>query len=244
MIGPGGNQGPQNLFNYAVAHFNIGGGNPDSGTNMPVDVNGDTLLPGATVPSGWLVTPHDGVGITAAQVTQIIQQGIAEANLVRAQIRLPDSQRTRMVFAVTDSTGEILGLYRMPDATVFSIGVAVAKARNTAYYEDRAHLLCVDHVLGFPAGASFTGRTFGYLAQPLLPEGINGNPPPPFSSLNDPNINKNNGLNDGPALPESDYTSELLYTSFHPNANFHAQTNPLNQNGVVYFRGVRGFTSR
>jgi uncharacterized protein GlcG (DUF336 family) len=39
-----------------------------------------------------------------------------------------------MVFAVSDSAGEVLGLYRMPDATVFSIDVAVAKSRNTVYY--------------------------------------------------------------------------------------------------------------
>ena len=32
-----------------------------------------------------------------------------------------------MIFAVTDKTGAVLGLYRMPDATYFSFGVAVAK---------------------------------------------------------------------------------------------------------------------
>ena len=182
VIGPGGTQGPQNLFNYATSHFSIGNGDPNSGAsrNMPVgvDANGDPILfkAGVPVPSGWLVTPHDGVGITAAQVTQIIDQGIAEANQVRSQVRVPDSQRTRMVFAVTDSTGAVLGLYRMPDATVFSIGVAVAKARNTAYYDDPTQLLSVDQVPGIPAGASFTARTFRYLAQPLFPEGIDGSP--------------------------------------------------------------------
>src|SRR5207248_7067295 len=118
--------------------------------------------------------PHDGVGITAAQVAQMIEQGIAEASQVRAQIRLPLGNRTRMVFAVADSTGAVLGLYRMPDATVFSIDVAVAKARNVAYYDDPAQLLTVDQVPGIPAGASFTARTFRYLAQPRLPEGIDG----------------------------------------------------------------------
>ena len=48
--------------------------------------------------------------------------------------------RTRMVFAVTDLTGNVLGLFRMPDATVFSIDVAVAKARNVAYYADPTQL--------------------------------------------------------------------------------------------------------
>ena len=57
-----------------------------------------------------------------------------------------------MVFAVTDRTGEVLGLYRMPDATVFSIDVAVAKARNVAYYADPTQLKPVDQVPGIAAG--------------------------------------------------------------------------------------------
>ena len=40
-----------------------------------------------------------------ADVQRIIVQGITEANRVRAQIRLPIGVRTKMVFAVTDSTG-------------------------------------------------------------------------------------------------------------------------------------------
>ena len=84
------------------------------------------------MPEGWLVVPHAGLLLSQADVTQIIVQGIAEASLVRAQIRLPIGRRTKMVFAVTDNTGEVLGLYRMQDATVFSIDVAVAKARKMA----------------------------------------------------------------------------------------------------------------
>src|SRR5207244_10826363 len=120
----------------------------------------------------------------------IVAQRIAESNRVRPQIRLSTNpfsnisplsdERTRMVFAVTDSTGAVLGLYRMPDATVFSIDVAVAKARNTAYYDDPAQLLAVDQVPGIPAGASFTARTFRFLSLPRYPEGIDGSPPGPF----------------------------------------------------------------
>ena len=79
------------------------------------------------MPVGWLVAPHAGQGLTRAQVTRIINQGIVQALQTRAAIRLPLGSRTRMVFAVTDKTGAVLGLYRMPDATVFSIDVAVAK---------------------------------------------------------------------------------------------------------------------
>src|SRR5205085_2012395 len=171
----------------------------------------------------------------------IIQQGIAEANQVRAQIRLPEGDRSRMVFAVADSTGAVLGLYRMPDATVFSIDVAVAKARNTAYYDDPAQLQPVDQVPGLPAGVALTNRTFRFLSLPRFPEGIDGSPAGPFSILNAPGINPQNGLNTGAALPASTYDGTVLgYDSFHPGTNFHAGTIQQNQNGIVFFPGSSG----
>ena len=47
-------------------------------------------------------------------------------------------------------------------------------------------------------------------------------------------------MSTGPALPADEYHSVLLYDSFHPNSNFHAQTDSLNQNGVVFFPGSSG----
>src|SRR5439155_11076464 len=127
-----------------------------------------------------LVTPHpgvtngEGIGLSADDVTQIINQGIAEANDVRAAIRLPQGSRTKMVFAVSDLNGNILGLYRMPDATIFSIDVAVAKARNTAYYANANLLQPADQLPGVAAGIAFSNRTFRYLADARFPEGIDG----------------------------------------------------------------------
>jgi uncharacterized protein GlcG (DUF336 family) len=186
------------------------------------------------VPTGWLVLPHAGVNISAAQVEQIIDQGIAQANLVRSQLRLPLGSTARMAFSVTDSTGAILGLYRMPDAPVFSIDVAIAKARNDAYYDDPAQLQPVDQVPGLPAGVALTSRTFRFLAQPRFPDGANGTPPAPFSILNGPGV----GLDVGPALPASAYDGTVLgFAAFHPGTNFHAMTAPTFQNGVVFFPG-------
>ena len=62
---------------------------------------------------------------------------------------------------MSDSAGDVLGLYRMPDAPIFSIDVAVSKARDAAYYDDPAQVAPVDQLPGIPAGASFTARTFG-----------------------------------------------------------------------------------
>jgi uncharacterized protein GlcG (DUF336 family) len=173
-------------------------------------------------------------------VTRIIEQGIAQANITRAAIRLPLGSRTRMVFAVTDEAGNVLGLYRMPDATVFSLDVAVAKARNVAYYNNAAELQPQDQLPGIPAGAAFTARTFRYLALPFFPEGQNGQPPAPFSILNDPGVNPQNALNVGPPLPASAYQTVLGYAAFHPSANFRDPNDPANQNGVVFFPGSSG----
>jgi uncharacterized protein GlcG (DUF336 family) len=141
-----------------------------------------------------------------------------------------------MVFAVADKTGQILGLYRMPDATTFSIDVAVAKARNVAYYADATELQAQDKISNIPAGTAFTNRTFRYLALPRFPEGIDNNPPGPFSIYQDGGVLPN-GRNSGPPLPASAYQSAQGYDAFNPQTNFHDPFNVLNQNGVVFFPG-------
>jgi uncharacterized protein GlcG (DUF336 family) len=235
-VGPGGVQGPYNLQAYGNA---LPPGQVN-GVDYPVDTKGDAVLDGQRVLDGWLVAPHAGAGITAADVVQIITEGVIEAGQVRAQIR-PPGNTTRMVFAVTDSTGEVLGLYRMADATIFSIDVAVAKARNVAYY-DNAQLVQPGDVLpGLPPGVAFTNRTFRTAAQPRYPEGIDGKPPGPMSILNDPGINPTNGLDAGPPLPASVYATQFpaayAHDSFVPESNFHDPNNVANQNGVVWFPG-------
>jgi uncharacterized protein GlcG (DUF336 family) len=236
IIGPGGINGPGALVRYGQT---LGVGDPNSGMNVNV-APGQQYQEGLPVADGWLVNPHDGVGITAAQVLQIIQQGIDQANQTRAAIRLPLSSSARMVFAVTDLTGEVLGLYRMPDATVFSIDVAVAKARNVAYYNNAAQLQAIDQVAGVPPGTALTARSFRYLADPRFPEGIDGRPPGPFSIYNDGGSNPITGQQVGPRLPASAFQSAYGYDSFNPGTNFHDPNNIANQNGVVFFPGSAG----
>jgi uncharacterized protein GlcG (DUF336 family) len=238
IIGPGGDQGPTTLVQYAMARLGVGQG--AGGTMLPVDHAGDLTLTGTPVPEGYIVTPHAGGGLSANDVRTMIEQGIAEANLERAQIRLPRDERTRMVFAVSDAAGDILGLYRMPDATVFSIDVAVAKARNDAYYNDPAQLQAIDQVAGVPAGSAFTSRTFRFLSLPQFPDGIDGTAPGPFSILNDPGTNSATALNSGAPVPASAFQSVQGYSSFHPDTNFRDPNNLANQNGVVFFPGSSG----
>ncbi|MCE9604668.1 MAG: heme-binding protein [Planctomycetia bacterium] len=245
-IGPGGVFGGLKVMQQT--RDRVGVGLSSSGADQIVDPMNHLYLDGTVVPSGWLVTPHGaapgsgGGSLTAADVTAIIQQGIDEANAARAQIR-SIGNTTAMVFAVSDLNGNILGLYRMTDATYFSIDVAVAKARNMAYYNNELALRDVDKLpeAEIEKGTAFTARTFRYLAQPTNPEAIDGKDPGYFSSLNAPGINPHTGENLGGPLPASTYltdsTPEFLFTSFGVGRNFHSLTNIANQSGVVYFPG-------
>lgn len=235
-----------------VGKANGAGQGANNGVNQPVSPGGDLFLEGQAVPEGWLVTPQASAvdAIMASDVERIIQRGIKEAKKVRAAIRLPIGERTRMILAVTDSAGEVLGLYRMPDATVFSVDVAVAKARNTSYYAgpDLQPTDAVDHnndgQADVPGGTAFTNRTFRYLALPRFPSGArDGSRPGDFSSLLNPGINRLTAENSDPLnpLPASVYSGDAasvqMYTSFNPSRNFRDPRDLTRQNGVVYFPG-------
>jgi uncharacterized protein GlcG (DUF336 family) len=261
VFGPtAGKVGLRSLLDFGQT---LGAGDPNSGADQVVDGGtGDLYRDGLPVPEGWLVRAHDSAdgSITAADVEEIINRGIIAANNVRAAIRLPLSNPTRMVLAVTDTNGEVLGLFRMPDATTFSIDVAVAKARNVAYYADPVDVQAVD-LVGTP-GTAYTNRTFRFLAQPRFPSGINGTTPAPFSILHDGNINPLTAENNGAAAAVGDFIDTVpdgtpsVYgrDAFFPNTNFQDPgdgVNPtgsadpyhtghdtiVNQNGVVFFPG-------
>ena len=223
-------------------------GSATSGADQAINVPGTLFYAdGEALPEGWLVLPHaSGVDpITAADVTKIITDAVAEANLVRAAIRLPLSSRTRMVLSVTDTTGEVLGLFRMKDATFFSLDVATAKARNTAYYADAGAIVDADRVdadlnsvpdANVPAGTAFTNRTFRFLAEARFPDGIDGLPGP-FSILNDPGTNPLTAENTGAPVAASAHSSVLGFDAFNPGSNFRDPDHIEHQNGVVFFPG-------
>ncbi len=256
VFGPGGaNNG--NIILRLVGQT-VGRGDPNSGTNQLVGPptiagpGGDfhvpaapggagdvTLRDGLPVPDGWLVVPHNGNGVTAAEATSIIISALNQSATVRAAIRLPIGARASFVYSVTDLDGNVLALYRQPDATIFSIDVAVAKARNVTYYANPFELQSADQLVGVPAGFAFTSRTFRYVGQPRFPEAIDGASPGPMSQLNDDpnNTNRFNGLLQGSPLPASAYQHPVGYDAFNPGTNFHSPFNTLNQNGVVWFPG-------
>jgi uncharacterized protein GlcG (DUF336 family) len=176
-------------------------------------VQGDFLIgpldSAGPAPDGDLVAPLAGSALSASDVRQILDRSIATANQTRAVIRLPIGSRARMVIAVTDIDGTVLGLHRMPDATFFSIDVAVAKARNMVYFSSPAGAADLP---GIPAGTAVTNRTIGFGAQPLFPPGIDGSDHGPFFDLYAQDTN--NPCTQG------------------------SQMANVNQNGVVFFPGA------
>ena len=146
-------------------------------------------------PTGWLVGPTASAypgGLSQADVTKVVNAAIATANVTRAAIRLPIGARARMMISVADLDGNLLAIYRMVDATVFSIDVSAAKARNVVYFTSTGGRLpgaytdsqpgSVD-LPGVPPGTAVTNRTISFGAQPFFPPGINGSNPGPFFNL-------------------------------------------------------------
>jgi len=96
-------------------------------------------------------------------------------------IRLPIGSKTKMVIAVADLDGTIIGLRRMTDSTQFSIGVAVTKARNMVYFN------CASRTAGdlnqVPLGTAVptvplaSGHSHSFLP------GVDGSSPGPFYNL-------------------------------------------------------------
>jgi uncharacterized protein GlcG (DUF336 family) len=134
---------------------------------------------GTLPPEGFLVGPNAGIALSSADVNEIIMNAVATASVTRAVIRLPPDSRTRMTIAVSDLDGTLLGLYRMPDGTVFSTDVAASKARNVVWFSTAG----ARDLPSVPAGTAVTNRTISFGAQPLFPPGIDGSGDGPFFQL-------------------------------------------------------------
>ncbi len=136
-------------------------------------------LVGSLPPEGALIPAKAGSALTQSDVAMIISNAVATANLTRAVIRLPQGSRTKMSIAVSDLDGTLLGLYRMPDGTVFSLDVAASKARNVIWFSGPGFA----DLPGVPNGTAVSNRTISFGAQPLYPSGIDGSQPGPFYHL-------------------------------------------------------------
>ena len=126
--------------------------------------------------TGGTVTPTNPTPLTQAEVTTIVTNAVNTASSIRGVIRLPLGTRSHMVIAVSDLDGRLLALNRMPDATIFSIDVAVAKSRNVIWFTNNP----LPDLPGIPKpGIAVTNRTISFGAQPFFPPGIDTSDPAP-----------------------------------------------------------------
>jgi len=214
-------------------HLRAGAPRAAAGTFSASDIRVEPR-PGRAVPTGYLIGPlgsADPGGLTADDVRRIVDQAVARASITRAQIRLPLTQPTSMVIAVSDQSGTILAAFRMDDSTVFSFDVAATKARNAYYFSTReGYEVLRDHVRMNPEyawepeppagqGWAITNRTLGFGGQPLFPPGIDldGTTPGPWFNLFLYDLA--NPCTEGPG------------PSRGGNRNY------LNQSGIVWFPG-------
>jgi uncharacterized protein GlcG (DUF336 family) len=199
------------FVNQTTPPSGVGAGTFDAANFEMGHAPSDGALP-AEGPEGDLVMPTDGMGgLKAANVTTIINNAIGTAMVTRAAIRLPLGSRTRMVIAISDLNGMIIGLNRMSDATIFSIDVAATKARNVIYFSGMTRT--TQDLNQVPMGTAVTNRTISFGAQPLFPPGIDGSGAGPFFNL---------------------YTMDVANPC---TQGFQTPPSPPNQSGIVFFPG-------
>jgi uncharacterized protein GlcG (DUF336 family) len=133
--------------------------------------------------------------LNAGDVTTIISQAAIQADITRAAIRQPLGSPARVSITVVDTEGRVLGIFRTTDAPVFGFDVSAQKARTAALfsrsnagtlirgagfgsYVDRANA----DGLRLDGSTAFSARAVGFLHRPFYPDGINGEPPGPFST--------------------------------------------------------------
>ena len=145
-------------------------------------------------------------GLSADEVQAVLANALAVAERTRAQIRRPLGTAARVTIVVVDAEGAILGVVRGRDAPVFGTDTALQKARTAAFFssasageelQDAATPRypgaspIADYVIGarvflgdataLTGRVAFSDRAGGNLSRPFFPDGIDGNPPGPFS---------------------------------------------------------------
>jgi uncharacterized protein GlcG (DUF336 family) len=142
----------------------------------------------AGVPGEWRVPPMDSAvsNLTAADVIKMVDQSLNQAKNTRAAIRVPVGVPARMQVGVTDIGGNVIGLFRTNDATMFSEDIVIQKGRTVTSFSNPndpngfgKRLRDALHI-SESAPLAVTSRTIEFLAQPFYPPGITGSSPGPF----------------------------------------------------------------
>jgi uncharacterized protein GlcG (DUF336 family) len=201
---------------------------------------------GLQAPENYILGPRGSTvpgGLTQDEVQRIIERSVEVAFNTRAMIRLPINQPTRMTISISDESGAILALFRMPDGTVFSSDVAMTKARNAYYFSTREGYEVLRDIARNaeeehnryswtpepPAGKGWaiTARTISFAGQPLFPPGID---------LEEQLEKQDSEPQHGPWFDLYVYDSKNACTE-GPGASRGGNRNYLNQSGIVWFPG-------
>jgi len=130
--------------------------------NPPPGAPADSQAFTGTRPNAFpIIAGTDGF-LTAAEVERILWQGARQANITRAAIRRPIGEAMQCWISVVDTAGEVLGVYRTPDAPLFSCDVSVQKARTAVLFSD--------------AQAAWSSRAVGQHCQRFYPAGQQQSP--------------------------------------------------------------------
>jgi uncharacterized protein GlcG (DUF336 family) len=143
-----------------------------------------------------------GTALTQAEVRALLEEAFKIMAAARAQIRQPLDSRAQVTISVVDTSGNILGVVRGPDAPIFGTDVSLQKARTAAFFSSAtagAELLAntapspdVRNYVGLariffndPSALTgqfaFTDRANGNISRPYFPDGELGRPPGAFS---------------------------------------------------------------
>jgi hypothetical protein len=130
----------------------------------------------------------------------------------------------------------------MADGTVFSLDVAVAKARNVVWFSS----VGVVDLPGMPSGTAVTNRTIGFGSQPLFPPGIDGSGPGPFLSLFLADIA--NPCSQGSQTPNPNQSGIVFFPGSLPLykngvlvGGLGVSGDGVDQDDYVTFQGAQGF---
>ena len=155
--------------------------------------------------------PTASSGLSAAEVTTLLQNGLTVANATRAQIRKPLDSAAQVTISVVDQAGVILGIARTTDAPMFGTDVSLQKARTASFFSflstrtnnargnlstlnllgdyissstDSRHADVFFPSLGntsFNSNIAFSARAIGNIHRPYFPDGIESKSRGPLS---------------------------------------------------------------
>ncbi len=115
--------------------------------------------------------------LTQAEVRDILTLAAQKCSTVRAGIRLPVGTRAKTFISVVNNPNsqgvppEVLGVFRVGEATMFSWDVSVQKARTAVFFSNKQ--------------MAMSTRAVGFLAQRFFPPGLDGRPWGPLFGFQD-----------------------------------------------------------